>query len=113
MCMTESVCVIIVIIFQCTHNILFSMNGLLVCLIAVPLCPLKILTLQPPLVLTLSSSLCITSIPLSLSLSLSLSPRYEYRLSRDYNWNVKNKASKGYEVSMGWLYVCTAWQWRQ
>ena len=29
-----------------------------------------ILTLQPPLVLTLSSSLCITSIPLSLSPSL-------------------------------------------
>lgn len=23
--------------------------------------------------------------------------RYEYRLSREYNWNVKNKASKGYE----------------
>ena len=24
--------------------------------------------------------------------------RYEYRLTREYNWNVKNKASKGYEV---------------
>ena len=26
--------------------------------------------------------------------------RYEYRLTREYNWNVKNKASKGYEVSL-------------
>ena len=25
--------------------------------------------------------------------------RYEYTLTREYNWNVKNKASKGYEVS--------------
>ena len=25
--------------------------------------------------------------------------RYEYRLTKEYNWNVKNKASKGYEVS--------------
>lgn len=25
--------------------------------------------------------------------------RYEYKLTREYNWNVKNKASKGYEVS--------------
>lgn len=24
--------------------------------------------------------------------------RYEYTLTREYNWNVKNKASKGYEV---------------
>ena len=24
--------------------------------------------------------------------------RYEYSLTREYNWNVKNKASKGYEV---------------
>lgn len=22
---------------------------------------------------------------------------YEYKIARDYNWNVKNKASKGYE----------------
>ena len=27
--------------------------------------------------------------------------RYEYRLTREYNWNVKNKASKGYEVVCG------------
>ena len=27
--------------------------------------------------------------------------RYEYKLTREYNWNVKNKASKGYEVSTG------------
>ncbi len=26
--------------------------------------------------------------------------RYEYRLTKEYNWNVKNKASKGYEVSL-------------
>ena len=32
--------------------------------------------------------------------------RYEYRLTREYNWNVKNKASKGYEVSL--LFV-TRW----
>lgn len=34
-------------------------------------------------------------------LSPAVSPhpyRYEYQLSREYNWNVKNKASKGYEV---------------
>ena len=24
--------------------------------------------------------------------------RYEYKMAREYNWNVKNKASKGYEV---------------
>jgi len=23
--------------------------------------------------------------------------RYDYALAREYNWNVKNKASKGYE----------------
>jgi len=28
----------------------------------------------------------------------SLLTRYEYKLTREYNWNVKNKASKGYEV---------------
>lgn len=28
--------------------------------------------------------------------------RYEYTLTREYNWNVKNKASKGYEV---WLHT--------
>ena len=68
-----------------------------------------ILTLQP----SIGSDPFIPLFALPPSLSLSLSPRYEYRLSRDYNWNVKNKASKGYEVSMGWLYVCTTWQWRQ
>ena len=26
--------------------------------------------------------------------------RYEYKLTKEYNWNVKNKASKGYEVGM-------------
>ncbi len=25
--------------------------------------------------------------------------RYEYKLTKEYNWNVKNKASKGYEVN--------------
>ena len=30
---------------------------------------------------------------------LCMSCRYEYRLTKEYNWNVKNKASKGYEVS--------------
>ena len=30
-------------------------------------------------------------------------PRYEYQLTREYNWNVKNKASKGYEVSFAYL----------
>jgi len=25
---------------------------------------------------------------------------YEYKMAREYNWNVKNKASKGYEVFM-------------
>lgn len=24
--------------------------------------------------------------------------RYEYKMAREYNWNVKNKATKGYEV---------------
>ncbi len=36
---------------------------------------------------------------------LSLSPitRYEYKLTKEYNWNVKNKASKGYEVGVAVL----------
>ena len=25
---------------------------------------------------------------------------YEYKMAREYNWNVKNKASKGYEVRL-------------
>ena len=29
---------------------------------------------------------------------ICLYSRYEYRLTKEYNWNVKNKASKGYEV---------------
>ena len=29
----------------------------------------------------------------------NFSSRYEYKLAREYNWNVKNKAIKGFEVS--------------
>ena len=36
----------------------------------------------------------------------SLLTRYEYKLTREYNWNVKNKASKGYEVRLK-TYVAT------
>ena len=32
--------------------------------------------------------------------------RYEYKLTREYNWNVKNKASKGYEVCTCVHVVC-------
>ena len=31
---------------------------------------------------------------------------YEYKMAREYNWNVKNKASKGYEVRL------TSCQWK-
>ena len=41
----------------------------------------------------------------SYTMLLSLSPitRYEYKLTKEYNWNVKNKASKGYEVGVAVL----------
>ena len=29
--------------------------------------------------------------------------RYDYTLAREYNWNVKNKASKGYEETYFFL----------
>lgn len=34
----------------------------------------------------------------SLMISTVLLSRYEYKMAREYNWNVKNKATKGYEV---------------
>ncbi|GCB86751.1 hypothetical protein scyTo_0027457, partial [Scyliorhinus torazame] len=30
--------------------------------------------------------------------------RYEYKISREYNWNVKNKASKGYEENYFFIF---------
>lgn len=32
------------------------------------------------------------------------SEEYEYSMAREYNWNVKNKASKGYEESYFFLF---------
>lgn len=35
---------------------------------------------------------------------------YEYKMAREYNWNVKSKASKGYEENyflVSWLKNCT------
>lgn len=32
-------------------------------------------------------------------ISMVLLSRYEYKMAREYNWNVKNKATKGYEVT--------------
>ena len=72
MCMTESVCVIIVIIFQCTQHILFSMNGLLVCLIASSFMPIE----DPNITASIGSDPFIPSLHYlhpSLSLSLPLS----------------------------------------
>ena len=36
--------------------------------------------------------------PILVTIHLCIS--YEYKMAREYNWNVKNKASKGYEVFM-------------
>lgn len=30
--------------------------------------------------------------------------RYEYKIAREYNWNVKNKASKGYEENYFFIF---------
>ena len=34
---------------------------------------------------------------IDLMILCSFFPRYDYVLSREYNWNVKNKLSRGYE----------------
>lgn len=34
---------------------------------------------------------------LHMYITVIISYRYEYKMAREYNWNVKNKASKGYE----------------
>lgn len=34
----------------------------------------------------------------------SFLPRYEYKIAREYNWNVKNKASKGYEENYFFIF---------
>lgn len=31
-------------------------------------------------------------------------PRYDYKIAREYNWNVKNKASKGYEENYFFIF---------
>ena len=38
--------------------------------------------------------------------------RYEYKMAREYNWNVKNKATKGYEVrkKIKRFYLKASWQ---
>lgn len=33
-----------------------------------------------------------------------LLPRYDYKIAREYNWNVKNKASKGYEENYFFIF---------
>lgn len=30
--------------------------------------------------------------------------RYDYKIAREYNWNVKNKASKGYEENYFFIF---------
>lgn len=35
---------------------------------------------------------------------ISLFARYEYKIAREYNWNVKNKASKGYEENYFFIF---------
>lgn len=39
-----------------------------------------------------------------LSLHLYSLPRYDYKIAREYNWNVKNKASKGYEENYFFIF---------
>lgn len=34
----------------------------------------------------------------------SFTSRYEYKIAREYNWNVKNKASKGYEENYFFIF---------
>lgn len=36
--------------------------------------------------------------------SYHLRPRYDYKIAREYNWNVKNKASKGYEENYFFIF---------
>lgn len=36
--------------------------------------------------------------------SLGYSSRYDYKIAREYNWNVKNKASKGYEENYFFIF---------
>lgn len=35
---------------------------------------------------------------------LLLRLRYDYKIAREYNWNVKNKASKGYEENYFFIF---------
>lgn len=37
-------------------------------------------------------------------LTLYLLLRYDYKIAREYNWNVKNKASKGYEENYFFIF---------
>lgn len=39
-----------------------------------------------------------------MGLTLYLLHRYDYKIAREYNWNVKNKASKGYEENYFFIF---------
>ena len=55
--------------------------------------PVKVVTCASPL--GLPGDMCLGGKTSYLRVSFAL--RYEYKLAREYNWNVKNKASRGYE----------------
>lgn len=47
---------------------------------------------------------CLYYTPLFVKNTFTFAYRLEYKLSREYNWNVKNKASKGYEETFFFVY---------
>lgn len=44
------------------------------------------------------------NIELNVMVCVCVCSRYDYKIAREYNWNVKNKASKGYEENYFFIF---------